>query len=177
MYWFATMKMNIVLIGYRGTGKSTIAKGLAEKMGRNRISTDEMIVEKAGMPIPRIVEKHGWDHFRDVESEVAAEVSRLTDHVIDTGGGIILRKENVACLRGTGKLILLTSRLEKIVERIEADPNRPALKEGMSFLEEQKKVLEERNPIYHSVADFTVDTSTESIDSCVNRIFAYVSRF
>lgn len=169
--------MNIVLIGYRGTGKSAVGKILAEKTGREYISTDEKIVEKAGMSIPMIVGKNGWTHFRDMESLVAAEVSSLSGVVIDTGGGMILREENVNHLKKSGRLILLTASLEKIVERIEADPNRPPLKEGMSFLDEQKKVLEERNPIYHAIADFTVDTTEEPIPMCVEKIIAYISRF
>ena len=78
--------MNIILIGYRGTGKSTIGKILAAKTGRRYISTDERIVEKAGMHIPQIVEKHGWTHFRAVQTTVAAEGSGLSNHVIDTRG-------------------------------------------------------------------------------------------
>jgi len=168
---------NVILIGYRGTGKSTIGKILAAKTGRTYVSTDQRIVEKAGMSIPQIVEKQGWTHFRDVESEVAAEVCGLSNHVIDTGGGIILREENVQRLKECGRLILLTASLETIVSRIQADPNRPPLKEGMTFLEEQKKVLEERNPIYRSIAELTVDTSKESIDSCVGVIVDCLSRF
>ncbi len=167
--------MNIILIGYRGTGKSTIGKILAQKTGKSYMSTDERIVKKVGTPIPVIVEKHGWDYFRDTESAVAEEVSHLTGFVIDTGGGIILREENVQYLKNTGKLILLTSNLEKIVARIQSDTNRPPLKEGMTFLDEQKKVLEERNPKYHAIADFTVDTSHESVEACTEKIISYLT--
>lgn len=168
--------MNIVLIGYRGCGKSTIGRLLAARTGKGYISTDEQIVKKAGMGIPDIVEKHGWKYFRDLESSVAEEVSAMEDIVMDTGGGIILREQNVKHLKKNGKLILLTADLEKIVDRIQSDPNRPPLKEGMSFIEEQKKVLEERNPIYRAIADFSVDTSHESADSCVDKIILYISQ-
>lgn len=169
--------MNIILTGYRGTGKSTIGKALAERTGKGYMSTDEKIVEKTGMTIPMIVEKHGWDYFRDVESTVAEGVSGLNDFVVDTGGGMILREQNVEYLKKAGKLILLTADLEQIVKRIQADSNRPALKEGLSFMDEQKKVLEERNPIYHAIADFTVDTSQNSVDFCIEEIISFVSQF
>lgn len=170
------MTSNIVLIGYRGCGKSTIGKLLAERTGKLYISTDGKITEKAGMSIPAIVEKHGWQYFRDLESSVVEEVSGLENFVIDTGGGVVLRGQNVGHLKKNGRLILLTAALEKIVERIQSDPNRPPLKEGMSFMEEQKKVLEERAPIYKAAADFTVDTSNEPADSCVDRIISYITK-
>lgn len=162
--------MNIVLIGYRGTGKSAIGKVLAEKLNRPLIPMDEQIVEKAGMSIPEIVERHGWDYFRDLESEVAAEISNKDNCIIDCGGGVILREENVNNLKRNGKCFLLKADIETIIKRIQGDANRPALKEGMSFKEEQEKVLKERDHKYKAAADVEIDTSLLSIEQAVEKI-------
>jgi len=94
------MKMNLVLIGYRGTGKSSVAEILAKRFAAKKVSTDELIVQKAGMSIPEIVEKYGWEHFREVESEVVKEVCKEDDLIIDAGGGVVLREENIKNLQG-----------------------------------------------------------------------------
>lgn len=162
--------MNIVLIGYRGTGKSAIGKVLAEKLGRPLIPMDARIGKKAGMSIPEIVERHGWDYFRDLESEVVEEISSKDNYIIDCGGGVILREENVKNLKRNGKCFLLKADIETIIKRIQGDANRPALKEGMSFKEEQEKVLKERDPKYKAAADVEIDTSILSIEQAVEKI-------
>ena len=85
--------MNIVLIGYRGTGKSVVGKLVSERLRIKCIAMDARIVEKAGMSIPDIVENHGWAIFRDMESEVTRELAKLDNIIIDTGGGVIERPE------------------------------------------------------------------------------------
>ena len=98
--------MNIVLIGYRGTGKSTVAKILGQRQGRTVISTDAEIVNEAGQSIPEIVEQFGWDHFRELETQICRKLKDHTDLVIDTGGGLILKEENVKILKANGTLFL-----------------------------------------------------------------------
>tara|TARA_B100000315_G_scaffold157956_1_gene146607 strand:- start:4075 stop:4575 length:501 start_codon:yes stop_codon:yes gene_type:complete len=162
--------MNIVLIGYRGTGKSTVGRVLAKKLKRLLITLDELIVKKAGMSIPEIVEKQGWDFFRDLESEVVKEASNIGNCIIDCGGGVILRDENVKNLKQIGKCFLLKADIDTIISRIEGDANRPTLKEGMSFREEQEKVLKEREAKYKAAADVKIDTSVLSVDKAVEKI-------
>jgi shikimate kinase len=162
--------MNIVLIGYRGTGKSTVGKILAKKLKRLLIPVDDLIVKKVGMSIPEIVEKHGWDYFRDIESNVTKELSNQDNCIIDCGGGVILRDENVENLKQNGKCFLLKAEIDTIISRIQGDANRPALKEGMSFREEQEKVLKERDPKYKAAADVEIDTSILSIEQAVEKI-------
>ena len=162
--------MNIVLIGYRGTGKSTVGKILAKKLKRLLIPVDDLIVKKVGMSIPEIVEKHGWDYFRDIESNVTKELSNQDNCIIDCGGGVILRDENVENLKQNGKCFLLKAEIDTIISRIQGDANRPALKEGMSFREEQEKVLRERNPKYKAAADVEIDTSILSLEQAVEKI-------
>ena len=110
--------MNIVLIGYRGTGKSTVGKVLAKRLGLAVVSTDAEIVRRAGQTIPEIVTKHGWDYFRDLESAVCQELATREGLVIDTGGGAILRPQNVEHLKKTGTLFWLTASVATIAMRI-----------------------------------------------------------
>ena len=113
--------MNIVLIGYRGGGKSTVARLLASALQMPQVCLDEEIVKRAGRRIPEIVATHGWEYFRDLESEVAADYGNRNGWVIDAGGGVILRDENVQNLRRNGTLIWLTAPPSVLIERIDRD--------------------------------------------------------
>jgi shikimate kinase len=165
--------MNLVLIGYRGTGKSSVAKLLAKRLGMEVVSLDEEIVRQAG-PIPDIVAKHGWPHFRDIEAQVTKRISERDGIIIDSGGGVVLRAENVENLRRNGKLIWLRASVPVIVKRIEGGTQRPALTEGKSFTEEVEDVLRERTPLYEAAAHHQVDTDhlgTEQVAEQVRRLF------
>jgi len=150
--------MNLVLIGYRGTGKSVVAAILSRRLGMTAVSLDEEIVREAGMPIPEIVEKHGWPWFRDLESAVTKRFAERDGLILDTGGGVILRPENTENLRRGGVLFWLEASVEVIVERIRGSSERPSLTEGKSFLEEVAEVLEERLPLYRAAADRAIAT-------------------
>jgi len=152
--------MNIIMLGYRGTGKSVISRILAQKLKRKLISIDKEIVKSAGLPIPQIVQKQGWPKFREIESLIVREVAtREREAVIDCGGGVVLDDQNIACLKEQGRAVVLRADLQTLLKRIKNDPNRPPLKEGLSFEEEQKIILAEREPKYQSAADMTCDTT------------------
>ena len=154
--------MNLVLIGYRGTGKSTVAKLLGEQLGMQVVSLDEEIVRQAGRPIPEIVAQHGWPYFRDLEAAVTQRVAARDDLVIDSGGGVILRAENVAHLRHHGTLFWLRASVPVIVARIGGGTDRPALTAGKTFTEEVEDVLRERTPLYEAAAHHQLDTDAAS---------------
>jgi shikimate kinase len=165
--------MNLVLIGYRGTGKSEVAKLLGKRLGAEVVSLDAEIVRQEG-PIPDIVAKHGWSHFRDIETEVTKRVAARDGIIIDSGGGVILRPENVENLRRNGKLIWLRASVPVIVKRIEGGTQRPALTEGRSFTEEVEDVLRDRTPLYDAAAHARVDTDQldlERVAEEVRRLF------
>lgn len=164
--------MNVVLIGYRGTGKSTVGKIVAARLGRIPVSTDAEIVKRAGQNIPDIVAKHGWDYFRDLESQVCKEVAVQDGLVIDTGGGAILRPENVEALKNSGKLFWLTASVETITKRIGRDTQRPSLTGTKSFVDEIQEILRERTPKYESAADHVITTDGRSIVQIADEILA-----
>lgn len=152
--------MNIVLLGYRGTGKSVISKKLSHKLRRRLYKTDDLISRSVGKSIPEIVMNDGWKVFREKESNIVAEVSdQAKKSIIDCGGGVVLNDANIKNLKKDGVCIVLTASLETIIKRIKNDQNRPPLKEGISFEEEQKTILEEREKKYLAAADFICDTS------------------
>jgi shikimate kinase len=153
--------MNIIMLGYRGTGKSVISRILAQKLKRKLISIDKEIVKSAGLPIPQIVQKQGWPKFREIESRIVREVSSSErEAVIDCGGGVVLDDQNIACLKEQGRAVVLRADLQTLLKRIKNDSNRPPLKEGLSFEEEQKIILAEREHKYQSAADMTCDTTS-----------------
>jgi shikimate kinase len=162
--------MNIVLIGYRGTGKSTVGKALAAKLGRELVSTDKEIVRRAGRSIPEIVAAQGWEHFRDLESDVCKDIAGRDNLIIDTGGGAILRQQNVDVFKRNGRLFWLTASVETIASRIGGDTQRPSLTGTKSFVDEIQDVLLERTPKYQAAADQTISTDGRSIDELAKTI-------
>ena len=162
--------MNLILIGYRGTGKSAVANLLAGRLGMETVGMDSEIIRRAGMPVPEIVEKYGWPGFRDRESELARDLAGRDGLVIDTGGGIIERPENIEALKKNGRIFWLKASVETIVSRIGGDDQRPALTEGKSFTEEVAEVLERRTPLYQGAADFEIDTDSLHPEQVVDRI-------
>ncbi|WP_027714038.1 shikimate kinase [Desulfuromonas sp. TF] len=150
--------MNIVLIGYRGTGKSEVGKLLAARLGMTLVGMDAEIVRSAGMIIPEIVEKFGWPTFRDMESAEARKLAGMDGLVIDSGGGVIERPENMEVLRKNARVFWLKASVETIVARIEGDTQRPALTSGTTFTEEVAEVLERRAPLYRGAAHHEIET-------------------
>ncbi len=150
--------MNIVLIGYRGTGKSVIGRILAKRLAMPCIGMDAEIVKRAGISIPDFVAANGWPKFRDLESAIAMELAERDQIIIDTGGGIIERPENIEALSKNGIIFWLKASVDTIVARIAGGTERPPLVEGKTFTEEVAEVLERRLPKYQAAARHEIDT-------------------
>ena len=162
--------MNLVLIGYRGAGKSTVGRLVAERLGLNTLGFDAEIVRRAGKSIPEIVRDEGWERFRDLESALVRESVSLDGWLFDTGGGVVERPENVALLRRCGPVVWLRADVETIVRRIGGDDQRPSLTGARSFTDEVAQVLARRTPLYSAAADREVDTSRLTVDEAVTAI-------
>jgi shikimate kinase len=166
--------MNIVLMGYRGTGKSTVGRLLAARLGRELVSTDAEIIKRAQHSIPEIVAQKGWEYFRDLESDICREFAGRDQLVIDTGGGAILRAQNVEALKKNGTVFWLTASVETIVKRIGGDNQRPSLTGTKSFVDEIQDVLRERTPKYQAATDHTIATDNRSVNHLVETILALI---
>ena len=162
--------MKIVLIGYRGTGKSVVGGLVAERLQMKCIGMDAKIVQRAGMSIPDIVEKQGWKTFRDMESEVARELAELDNIIIDTGGGVIERPENVEALQVNSRIVWLKASVIEIVSRIQGGTERPSLTEGKSFTEEVAEILEQRTSKYRNAAQYEIDTDQLTPEQVADRV-------
>ncbi len=160
---------NIILIGYRGTGKTTIGKRLAQELDMRFFDLDEEISLSTERTIPEIFTEFGEEGFRELE-EFAVQCACEKDKVvISTGGGAILSETNRLLMRESGTVILLEASIETIYSRIKDDNERPALTD-YSPKEEIEKVLEKRNPLYRQTAHFAVSTDKISIEEVVKKI-------
>jgi shikimate dehydrogenase len=161
--------MNIVLIGMRGSGKTAVGKILAQKLGRELIEMDELIVSKAGLSIPEIVARHGWERFRDLEEEVVAKLSKRRNIVNATGGGVVVREPNITRLKQNGLLVWLTANVDTLLQRIGEDDSRPLLK-GKTRREDMEITLAERQPLYQKAADIAIDTEGKTPEAIAETI-------
>ncbi|KAB2951304.1 shikimate kinase [Heliorestis acidaminivorans] len=162
------MKKNIVLIGFMGTGKSTVGKILAHKIAYEFIDTDREIERVTGLTITQIFDNHGEQRFRSEETVMARKVSEKTKKVISTGGGIVLRQENVTALRSTGIIIELSARPEIIWQRISRRTHRPLIRKEMDA-QVIAEMMAQREP-YYQCADYRIDTSEKTLVQVVEEI-------
>ncbi len=165
--------MNIYLIGYRCTGKTTIGRLLSSDLDRLFVDTDEKIESKIGTSISHFVSEHGWSQFRKIEKDVLFNSNEDTNCVISTGGGIILDPENQSFIKANGFCCWLTAGLNTILNRLKSDENsanqRPSLTANdIEF--ETIQLLEIRDPLYKSTAQLKIDTSLLSPEEIVEQI-------
>ncbi len=162
----------IFLVGYRGTGKTTVAGLLAGRLGWSWVDSDDLIERQAGGSIRHIFEAEGEAGFRRRESAVLEEMCGLGRHVVATGGGVILSAENRRRLKSAGRVVWLTADPHVIRKRLEADrttaARRPVLTVG--GLAEIKELLRAREPLYRAVAEITVDTTGLSPEDVADAI-------
>ncbi|MFC1757596.1 shikimate kinase [Planctomycetota bacterium] len=168
--------MLISLIGYRGTGKTTIGSLLAERLGWSCIDSDVQIEREMGCSIRQIFDSEGEDGFRDRESVVIEKLTRMYKVVLSLGGGAILRERNRMLIGTSGPVVWLTASPEELHRRISDDPasttQRPNLTSIGGGLDEIKTVLETRLPLYRKCSDVEIDTEGklpgEIVDEIIN---------
>lgn len=162
----------VFLIGPRGSGKSTVARLLAEAWGWSWIDADLELEKRYGQSIRAIFAAEGEADFREKETAVLADLCRMQRSVIATGGGVVLREDNRERLRAAGRIVWLTADIDTLWQRMQADSataeTRPALSIGGR--EEIAEVLRFREPLYRSIADAIVDTSGRSPDEVAAEI-------
>lgn len=158
---------NIILVGFMGTGKSSVSHVLAARLGWNRIDTDVEIERRDGRSIPEIFENEGESAFRSIESEVIQNVLLGSRQVVATGGGAVLAEANREIMLKRGFTVALKASAEKIIERVRSDSARPLLKGNLEG--RVKQLLEDRKHAY-DFAHMQIDTSGLDVRSVAERI-------
>jgi shikimate kinase len=164
---------NIILVGFMATGKTTVGKMLAEKLHWSYVDTDILIEQRTGLSIPAIFEQQGEPYFRDIESEVIQNVIKNNHQVISTGGGIVLREQNIIMMKSNGLVVSLTATPEVIFARTKSDDYRPLLRVE-NPQQRIRELLEYRAPFY-AKADFTIDTSNLTPQAVVDSVLTRVT--
>jgi len=153
-----------------GAGKSSVGRWLERRTGLSRLDTDEMVVARYGQPIPEIFSKHGEVAFRDAETETLRAVDADRPAIIVTGGGTILRAENVKLLKRLGTIVWLHGDEETLFERAGRLRNRRPLLQTENPRKTFSDLMKERKPLYAKVADFRVDTTALSHEQVANEV-------
>jgi shikimate kinase len=162
---------NIYLVGLMGSGKTTIGRALARRMGRRFFDSDHEIEHRTGVRIPVIFEHEGEAGFRKREAQTISELTQDVAIVLATGGGAILNPENREAMRSTGWVVYLDVPIHILLERTRHDSNRPLLqvadpKERLTALRTQ------RDPLYREIADLVIDGSRSNSNSAVAKVLA-----
>jgi shikimate kinase len=169
--------VSTVLIGYRGSGKSTIGARLADRLWQKFVDTDDLIAQKAGTSIAKIFAAQGEARFRELELQAVRDALAMEDHVVSLGGGAVMQPEVRELLRsGNHRIVYLKCDPKELLRRIQSDPttgaNRPPLTALGGGLEEISKVLAEREPIYRQVMHAELDVTNLTPEDAV----VYITR-
>ncbi len=174
--------MNVYLIGYRGSGKTTVGRHLAERLGLSAVDSDDLIEQAAGASIREIFEREGEAGFREREQQVVAQVAAdaaRMPRVVSLGGGAILREANRQQLASSGVCVWLTASPEQLVERMRADrataERRPALSQ-LSDYEEVVAILTAREPLYAATAQKIVNTEDTTVEAICDEIVIWLKQ-
>lgn len=160
---------NIALIGFMGTGKSTVSRYLKHAFGMEEIDVDERIVEAEGRPITEIFANYGEPYFRDCESQAIVKLGNCRNAVISCGGGAVIRKENVENLKKISTIVLLTAEPQTILERVKDSDERPILNGNMN-VEFIEGLMAKRRRIYEEAADVIVATDGKTVEEIVKEL-------
>ena len=161
--------MLLALVGLPGSGKSTVGRQLARRLGVGFTDSDHVIEQRIGCSIREFFEREGEDAFRDLEQGVIDELMRSSEGVLATGGGAVLRQANRDRLRSAGHVIYLHSTPEEVFRRLRHDSSRPLLQVD-DPMERLRTLFEQRDPLYRQTAHFVIETGRPSVATLVNMI-------
>ena len=160
---------NIFIVGSMGSGKTSIGKILAKNNHLSFLDTDHEIIRRCGYSIPDIFEKFGEEYFRELETEQLKEMCGMKDHVVSTGGGIILQKQNIELIKDLGIVIFLDISINSQINRVKNRKNRPLINDNnlKDNLLSLKKI---RDPIYKKISNYIIDVSEKERSQIVTEI-------
>jgi shikimate kinase len=169
--------MNLILIGYRASGKTCVGKKVSGSLGLPFYDTDDIIQRKAGKTVREIVQDGGWPAFRESEKAAIGEVARRDGVVIALGGGAVMEPANVEALKGKGCFVWLQAEEETLRKRMKGDGSSPEQRPPLMVpaMGDEKEMLARRAPVYRALADLVIDTTGRSIDEVAEEILAALS--
>ncbi|PJZ83381.1 shikimate kinase [Leptospira harrisiae] len=173
--------MNIIFIGARGAGKSKVSRTLSKQTDFPVVSTDSISVyEAGGTPIPKFVEKYGWNKFRELEYSILQKLQNSDGIILDCGGGILFdldesgneipSQRKLDILRNIGRIVYLERGIEELVEKVKGDSTRPDLSKVTSY----RSILEKRLPVYQEAAHFKLNLSKLTKEEAAERILDWL---
>jgi shikimate kinase len=167
--------MSVVLIGYRGSGKTTVGRLLAERLGKSFVDCDDLIVKQAGKSVREIFAEGGEETFRKLEASAVAKLAKRKDAVIALGGGAMMREENRRTMTDAEhQIVYLRCEPAELLRRIQTDPatsdNRPALTNLDGGIEEIQSLLSGREPIYKANMSVELDVTNLTPAQVVERL-------
>lgn len=161
---------NIVLIGFMGSGKSSVGRLLSKRLGYQLKDTDDMIEAQEGMTVQEIFKQDGEEVFRDLETALLLSIEKtLEKTVLSTGGGMPIRDKNYTLLGMMGQVVYLRASETTIIDRLSKDTTRPLLK-GENLKDRVEQLLLQRTSVYEKAADIIIDTDNKTIDEIVKEI-------
>lgn len=167
---------NIMLIGFMGSGKTTVSHELSRRMQIPEVDMDAYIVRHEGKSISDIFAESGEDVFREIETACLKEIQKATGRIVSCGGGAVLRDENVECMKRNGVIVLLTAEPETIYKRVRYSTDRPILNGHMN-VGYIKELMEKRKPRYMEVADIVIETDRKDISAVAGEIILKIGKF
>ena len=169
------MDYNILLIGFMGTGKTTVSRWLSKDMNLKEVDMDKYIVEREQRPITDIFEQQGEEYFRKIETECLVEIQKEKGKIVSCGGGAVLKDENVRYMKEGGVIVLLTATPETVYERVKDGNDRPILNGNMN-VEYIEQVMNKRKARYLEVADLIIATDGKSPQSISKEIIEGIDK-
>lgn len=163
------MSNNIFLIGFMGSGKSTIGRFLQKELNMELVEMDARIVEEQGMSINDIFAEKGEDYFRDLESRLVLDLNNEGNTIVSCGGGVVIRPENVENMKKNGKIVFLSATPDTIYERVKNSTERPILNGHMN-VEYIAGLMEKRRALYENAADIRIETDGKTRDEICKEI-------
>lgn len=165
------MNDNIILIGFMGSGKTTIGRALSQALDKTFIDMDQEVQKQENRTITEIFQTDGETYFRNLETEFLKSLKEMNNSIISTGGGVIIKDENINILKDLGTVIFLHADVEQIINNVGHDKSRPLLQTD-DYKETIRELLESREGKYLSAANIIIQTTGKSIVSIVNEIIS-----
>lgn len=169
---------NIFLIGYRCTGKTSVGKHIAKKIGWCFIDSDDLLMKNTGETVTEIVSRGGWGLFRKLEKETLKNICRNGKQVIATGGGVVTDDENIDLMKRSGAVVWLRANPGTILERMQRDTRTGDLRPSLTDRELKAEIIEtlkERQPLYSLATTFDIDTEDKTLSEVSDEVISILS--